>query len=281
VSLFADSPDGARVATFVNYAPHATVCGGCNDEMTGDWTVWAAQEAEAKWGGQGFGAVGALGSTDWRKDGDLQAREGEARTRIRTLLDQADATRRPVIGNEVAVETTFIREQMAQPVLLLNYIPGGLLNYGEGDTRIDRAITPPFLTGGVVGTYASAIRLGDVFMSTFPGEPFPQLSDALRDTVAGPQAHFLLGAANDFLGYMVADDASYQQTLEEGLLYPAGLPGGSGLQAGSATTTTAPARTTGRSWCRRPSVATSSARCRMPLSGSGSRSPRGRTNADC
>jgi len=28
-------------------------------------------------------------------------------------------------GNEVAVETTFVREQMAQTVLLLNYIPGG------------------------------------------------------------------------------------------------------------------------------------------------------------
>lgn len=223
-ALFADTPDGQRIATFVNYAPHATVCGDCNDEMTGDWTVWAAQEAEARWGGQGFGAVGALGSTDWRKEGDLAAREGEARTRIRTLLDQAHATRRPVDGTDVAVETTFIREQMAQPVLLLNYIPGGVLNYGEGDVRIDRAVTPPFLTGGAVGTYASAIRIGDVFMSTFPGEPFPQLSDAVRDTVAGPQAHFLLGAANDFLGYMVADDASYQQTLEEGLTYLPGCP---------------------------------------------------------
>ena len=225
--LFADAPTGDRIATFVNYAPHATVCGDCDDQLSGDWTAWAAQEAEAIWGGQGFGAVGALGATDWNKSGDLPAREAEARDRLRTLLARAHAARQPVTGEAVGVETTFVREQMAQPVLALNHLPEGTVappGSDEGDISIDRSTSAPFLTGTVVGTYASAIRLGDVVMSTFPGEPFPQVAAAIRDAVDGAQAHFVLGAAQDFLGYMVADDEAYVQTVQEGATYLGGCP---------------------------------------------------------
>jgi hypothetical protein len=231
--LFADTPDGARLATFVNYAPHATVCGGCDDLMTGDWPEWAAQEAEAAFGGAGIATVGALGATDFRKHGSTpDARAEDGRARLRALLAHADAVAEPVIGDEVGVETHFIREQMAQPVLLLNHLPGipsprtldDRFPVDEGEVRIDRATTPPWLTGGVVGTYASAVRIGDVFLSTFPGEPFPQLQDAVRESVGGAKTHFLIGAANDFLGYMVADEDTYQQTLEEGALFLPGCP---------------------------------------------------------
>jgi hypothetical protein len=223
--LFADTPDGEPIAALINYAPHATVCGQCSDEASGDWTAWAAQEVERRGLGVGIGFVGALGAADWRKSGSQDEREAEARERINALLDAASQARRPVRGDRVGAEMTFIREPLAQPILAANLLPAGVLNYGEGDVRIDRDIRPPFLTGTVVGTYAGAIRIGDVFASTFPGEPFPQLQDALRDGgVAGPSAHFLLGAANDFLGYMVADDDQYRQTLEEGALFLAGCP---------------------------------------------------------
>lgn len=221
--LFAESPDGGPIATLINYAPHATVCGDCGDEASGDWTAWAAQEVERRGLGTGIGFVGALGSTDWRKSGDLPQREAEARTRINTLLDQAIAEKRRVQGNEVGADVVFINETLAQPVLLANLAPAGL-NYGEGDVRIDRDTRPPFLTGPVLGTYVGAVRLGDVFISTLPGEPFPQIQDAFRDGGVEAGEHFLLGGANDFLGYMVANDAEYQQTLQEGATFLPGCP---------------------------------------------------------
>ena len=226
-ALFADdATTGERIATFVNYAPHATVLGSNNEMATGDWAAWGPQEAEQLWPGSGaIATLASLGATDWRKIGNTSdEKEQEARTRLRTLLVAADQAAQPLTSGEVGAVTTFVREEVAQPVLLANYGPG--LDYGEGDVRIDRAITPPWLTGSVLGTYAGAVRIGEVFVSTIPGEPFPQLQNDLRERggVTGTAAHFMLGGAQDFLGYMVTPLADYQQVLTEGATFLAGCP---------------------------------------------------------
>lgn len=228
-----DAASGARILTFVNYAPHATVTNGDEFDgkyrLTGDWAAWAPQEAEATYGGMGLATVGALGATDWGKEGDVAQKEAEARARLRTLMAAASERLRPVQGDEVRVDSTFIREQITQPALLLNYKPGvdhndPRLPSNGFDVRIDRSVAPPFLTGSVVGTYVSAVRIGDVFLSTFPGEPFGELDHAIQDEgrVQGASEHFLLGGANDFFGYMVKDPATYEQTARTGFHY---LPG--------------------------------------------------------
>ena len=48
----------ARIATFANYSPHATVLKSANKLASGDWPEWAAQMAEARYGGTGLGSVG-------------------------------------------------------------------------------------------------------------------------------------------------------------------------------------------------------------------------------
>lgn len=221
---------GARLATLINYAPHATVWNGvATDQVTGDWAAWATQVAEERYGGFGLATIGSVGATDWNKSGDKEARKTEAVQRLGVLLEAAEAVRKPISGAEVEVASTFIREAITQPVLLLNYKPGLPTDQpgapGEGfDIRIDRAITPPFLNGTVFGTYVSAIRIGDVFVSTFPGEPFGELELALRQRITGPQAHFLLGAANDFFGYMVFAPETYRQIFLTGAAWLAGCP---------------------------------------------------------
>ena len=230
-----DAETGERLLSFVNYAPHATVTNGDRVDgryrLTGDWAAWAPQEAEQLYGGMGVAAVGALGATDWNKSGDIEAKEAEARSRLRTLLAAATARLRPVQGGQVQVESTFIREAITQPALLLNYKPGLDRNDpavpSDGfDVRIDRAVLPPFLTGTVVGTYVSAVRIGDLFLSTFPGEPFGELDHAIQDEgrVQGASEHFLLGGANDFFGYMVKNPETYEQALRTGAGYLAGCP---------------------------------------------------------
>ncbi|HXG27869.1 MAG TPA: Ig-like domain-containing protein [Nevskiales bacterium] len=238
--LFAEDRQGARIATLMNYAPHATVLGSSNTRATGDWTAWAAQESALMAGGTGIGLIGALGAMDWNKSGDNDAREAEARRRLRDMLNAAFAARSEVAGNEVAVKTVFIREPLTQPILFANFAPRVPLPVVDSSVSIERAETPPWTTGGaVIGTYAAAVRLGDVFLSAFPGEPFPQLHYALRDcdtlpegieagtdcgSIEGARVNFLLGGANDFLGYMLYTPEQYRQSFEEGALYLAGCP---------------------------------------------------------
>ena len=224
--LTADDRKGRRLLTLVNYSPHATVLGSENKTGTsGDWTAWAAQEAEAAYGGFGIGAVGAIGSMDWNKvDGPMAAKEAEARERLRLLMATATDRLEPVRGSTVGVQSTFIREQLAQPVLGANFLPGIIGLTGYGRLQIDRAVTPPWFTGTMVGTYAGAVRLGDVFVATAPGEVFPRINDLLRGGGVEAQDHFFLGAANDFLGYMTDGAESYAQVLQEGAGYLAGCP---------------------------------------------------------
>ena len=149
---------------------------------------------------------------------------------MQRLLEVAHRQLADVEGDEVRVDSRFIVETITQPVLLLNYKPGLPTDQpgspGEGyDLRIDREILPPFLNGTLFGTYISAIRVGGLFFSTFPGEPFGELEHALRyGGVQGPQAHFLLGAANDFFGYMVLQPETYWHTFQTGATWIAGCP---------------------------------------------------------
>lgn len=225
--LAADGP-GGRILTLVNYAPHATVINGvATDQVSGDWAAWAPQEAEAEYGGFGLAAIGSVGATDWNKaPGDASAREAEARARLRTLMAAATAELKTVQGEDVQVRSTFIREPLTQPFLLLNYKPGLDRNDPDVptdgfDVRIDRSTLPPFLTGTVVGTYVSAVRIGDMFLSTFPGEPFGDIEHALSGErrIQGARAQFLLGGANDFFGYMVKKPETYLQTLQGGVTW--------------------------------------------------------------
>ncbi|HEY0974572.1 MAG TPA: Ig-like domain-containing protein, partial [Solimonas sp.] len=230
--LYANSAHGRRVATLMNYAPHATVLPSKNTDATGDWTAWAAQEAALRSGGIGLGMVGSLGAMDWRKTGEDAEREAEARQRLRTMLDAAVAGAAELTDPRVSVRTTFVREPLGQPVLALNLAPP--VGAGDFTVRIERAELPPWNTGGaVLGTYAAAARVGDVLLATYPGEPFPELHYALcRDLqsehcengVSDARLVFTLGAANDFLGYMVRTQDQYNQALREGLLYLIGCP---------------------------------------------------------
>lgn len=224
--LVADDVRGKRLLTFSNYSPHATVLGSSNkDGTSGDWTSWASQEAEKAFGGFGVGAIGSIGSTDWNKvEGDAQAKEAEARQRLRALMRAATKALKPVTGSMVAVQSTFIREPLTQPVLGANFVPGIVGLAGQGELRIDRAVLPPWNTGTVVGTYAGALRIGDVFTALAPGEVFPKINDLLRQGGVQAQDHLFLGAVGDFLGYMVDGEDAYLQALQQGATFLAGCP---------------------------------------------------------
>ena len=224
-----DARTGKRIATWANYSPHATVLGSKNTLASGDWPEWAAEIAEERFGGTGIAGVGTLGREDFGADESrgLDAAKADAQERLRRLVGEATANGRPVDpAGGVQVQSVFIREPMAQPILLLNHAPEGTVDAGGYDISIDRSTSAPWLTGTLVGTYAGAARIGDVFIGMAPGESFPEIQEYLRDDggVRGPRIHFHLGATNDFLGYMSRPADHYPQVAVEGAGYLLGCP---------------------------------------------------------
>src|SRR3954463_11674476 len=66
---------------------------------------------------------------------------------------------------------------------------------------IDRAVTPPYAVGPAIGSWVTAFRIGDVAYVSEPGEGFPEVSKAIRDSIQGASAVHVVGMAQDQLGY--------------------------------------------------------------------------------
>ena len=224
-----DRETGERIATFSNYSPHATVLGSGNKAASGDWPEWASTMAEERWGGGGIAGVGTLG----REDFGEPKTEAIARARLEKMMTEATAAGREVKPGPVKVRSTYIQEPLAQPILALNVLPEGTLTapagtpeFGGFDISIDREPAPPWLNGATIGTFTGAARIGDLFVGISPGEPFPQIQFYLREEqgITGAREHLHLGAANDFLGYMVRPIDAYPQVAQEGAGYLIGCP---------------------------------------------------------
>lgn len=250
--------NGKRIATFANYSPHATVLDDTGDgSYSGDWTGWLADMLDDDASGAiGLATVGTLGRTDFDPANNHGSgnernlnRERAARARLNYFMDILNSGRTDltgvmpftaVSGSGVAATEMFLRETVTNPVFYTNHAP--LVGVPQADpgypneieARIDRSTASPWLTGTVLGTVAGAIRIGDLFFSTAPGEEFPNAQKCLRDGCdvtegmpgviaagtdqAAPQMHFFLGATNDFLGYM-GPAATYDQVVAQGATY--------------------------------------------------------------
>lgn len=251
------SSNGERIATFANYSPHATVLDDTGDaSLSGDWTGWLADMLDDDASGAvGFATVGTLGRTDFDSDANNfdggnernLNRERGARMRLEYFMKLVNgapqAGVRPfeaVRGSGIAAKEIFLREAVTNPIFYANYIP--YLGVPDQDNEypadmqasIDREVTSPWLTGNLLGTFAGAFRIGDVYFSTAPGEEFPNAQKCLRDGCeigegmpgrvgpgldgVAPQMYFFMGATNDFLGYM-GPAAGYDQVTAQGSMY--------------------------------------------------------------
>ena len=92
--------------------------------------------------------------------------------------------------------------------LLLGMLYGG----SAAGIPINRAMTPPWLTGNVIGTITASARIGDVLLSSGPGEMYPQIALKVADTVPA-RGHMTAGLANDQLGYLIAPYESYPEPI--------------------------------------------------------------------
>lgn len=209
--------DGGVIATLVNFTPHASILDGDDGLASGDWTGMLGNRMADERGGVGIAMVGALGGIgadvpDSGFEGFVDLVDG--------LTDDALATASKVDVGGVAADMVFIREAVTAPLLYTNLVPIGAQDEGNVlEASIDRATTPPWNSGAVMGTYVSAVRVGDVMISGPPGEAYPETSFAVSRDVAARE-HFIFGLSNDQIGYLVAPFEGVTTTASNGALYP-------------------------------------------------------------
>lgn len=65
----------------------------------------------------------------------------------------------------------------------------------------DRSFNPPYGDQAVLGTWVTGFRIGDLLFLSMPGEFFPEIHAAWEQGIHGTAGDFVIGAAQDFLGY--------------------------------------------------------------------------------
>ncbi len=218
--LQARGPSGKPFATLLNFSAHTTVLGGSNQKVSGDWVQAANPLLADRFGGEAVTVVATLGRTqpaDRGCDAAPLPPEGPTRDlcsirayaqRVVERAEDAAIAAEPLGGDPVVAARSYLVQDAASSGLILG------LNYA-GDptgTPLNRALTPPWLTGNVLGTVTASARIGDVLLSTFPGEAYPQIALEISDRVPA-RGHMTAGLANDQLGYLIAPYEAYPEPI--------------------------------------------------------------------
>jgi hypothetical protein len=110
---------------------------------------------------------------------------------------------KPITSDTLRSAEQYLLAPVTNPAL-------GALVYGNNATfacvpgvacTIDRSIAPPYAVGGALGSWVTGFRIGDLVYMSEPGEAFPEVSRAIRQSIHGASAVHVVGMAQDQLGY--------------------------------------------------------------------------------
>lgn len=223
---------GRVVATYAEVPVHGNIVFGPDlDEMNSEHFGAAARFLEGEVGGVGIVAAGTLGDQTSPMQGDDTRLAGDPRTpyprarpankvqagypRSYDVIDRLGALSantalealrfhgHAVTDPTIASGESYQLVPATNPVLLaLQYahvLPGQ--QPVAGNYPINRSLTPPYTAGNLVGVWFTVLRIGEVALASQPGEAFPHVSVAMRNTIPGAKAVFITANAQDQLGY--------------------------------------------------------------------------------
>jgi len=209
--LQARDGDARPFATVLDFSAHSTVLGSSNTKATGDWPQTANKLLEERYGTGAVTLMATLGRTQPTDRGcPDKALKGDAAslctlneyaTRVVDRAGKAIEAAKPITGTPVVGAQSYLIQDVTSNAALL-----GLLVAGDEPVfgaPLNRALTPPWLTGNVIGTVTGSARIGDVLLSSMPGEAYPQIPLTVAGIVK-PRGHMTMGLSNDQLGYLIA-----------------------------------------------------------------------------
>ena len=217
--LQARDDNGQPFATLLNFSAHTTVLGSSNTKVSGDWVQAANPLLTQRFGGEPMTMVGTLGRTQ-PADGPCPnaSLQGDARSLCviedyaRRVVDRAAvaaANATALGGAPVVAARSYLIQDVSSNAILLGLLLGG----EAAGAPVNRSLTPPWLTGNVLGTVTGSVRIGDVLTSTIPGEAYPQIALKVRDVARGLRGYMTAGLAQDQLGYLIAPYESYPEPI--------------------------------------------------------------------
>ncbi|MCU1588249.1 MAG: hypothetical protein JWN31_1742 [Frankiales bacterium] len=239
---------GRTIATWASVPVHGNIGFGPDlPEMTSEYFGAAARWFEAHQGGIGIVAAASLGDQTSPMQGDDTRLPGDRRAAPRArpgnktphgypraydVMDRLGAlvgttavealTRhgQPMVSDAVGGAESYQVVPISNPLLVallyghaLPDIP--MLTHDgtfAGQRTADRSILPPYTVGAGVGVWFTTLRLGAVAVASEPGEAFPHVTQAIREVLKGAASTFVVGNAQDQLGYYY-EEWAFPQTL--------------------------------------------------------------------
>ncbi len=230
---------GRVVATYAQVPAHGNIAFGPGlPEMDSEHFGAAARWFERHQGGVGIVAAGSLGDQttpmqgdDTRLPGDPRrpypvARPGNptpvgypraydvidrlgaltASTAVEALRQHGHAMTTGDVGGAETYQLVPVSNPLLIGLMYGHALPNGIpmvTHDGQfaGQTTADRSILPPYAVGDALGVWFTTLRIGDVAVASEPGEAFPHVTAAIRDSLRGAAATFVVGNAQDQLGY--------------------------------------------------------------------------------
>jgi hypothetical protein len=208
---------GAPIATVANFAAHATVGGPDNTLVSADWPGALAEQLTEAYGGVGMTLVADVGRSQPNARDCITTELGSGRyavdarspktscamssyaARVKAYAEQAVVTARRLKAGPVRSASFFLRDPSHSAALL------GLDYAGDpAGAPIARQYLPPYLAGDAIGTWVSDIRVGNMLLTTNPGEAYPNIRDGVMAQVGDARRFWTVGLANDQLGYLIS-----------------------------------------------------------------------------
>jgi hypothetical protein len=212
-----DPQTGAVQHTMLDFSAHATVL-GAQPFASGDWPQAVNPMMEKAFGGDAITIVGTLGRTQPADSSNCQGDEHTNKAtdfcelksyadKLMPKIAEAVGKAQPLTGTPKVDSAGYLIQDPATNAFLLGLLYGGA-HTGMPVNRSDQA---PWMTGDVIGTSTTTMRIGDLLMSAGPGEMYPQIVEQVRAADPGLRGYMTAGLANDQLGYLIAPLSAYPE----------------------------------------------------------------------
>jgi hypothetical protein len=209
--LRAVSPEGAPLASFVSVPAHGDIVEGSDDSnpaLNGDYFGYVRTALDERLGGVNVVGPATLGRNETPiQVGGIEPSKWFAGV-VASIVGRTMAEARWLTSNRLASTETFARVPGTNPALFALNAAWKLPDEQKaqeaeatGIYPIDRSLDPPFLTGTTIGTDLTALRIADTVWLSMPGEPFPEIRNAIAAGVTGADTVVALSKAQDDWGY--------------------------------------------------------------------------------
>jgi hypothetical protein len=207
--LRAVSPGGATIATFVNVPIHPDIVDGGRLGILGDDYEGAARSLlDSQLGGVSIVSPETVG----RQETPVQASDppqaswmgptvANIATEGLTHAGWVSSSRLGGAEQVVSVAGTNAALLALNQAWSLSDDQKWQVANQTGTYPVDRADTPPYLTGTVLGTPVTTLRIGNLIYQSEPGEPFPEIRLSLAKDTRGARQVVALSKGQDDLAY--------------------------------------------------------------------------------